>query len=170
MGQNNAGFELGDPTTYRKLDSYDPILNTDALEHILEDEKVQGISLASLRKDGYLVADDPVVKRREREYAEGDVSVIGEHVREGYQARVHRQGYPRPISSRAIRLHPAVRLWGPLREDSPAHSDADALDFENLLHHRCAVDRHTLSTRSICDVDGHEREQQEGRRLDFVGA
>ncbi len=84
VGQNNVTFNLGDLTTYRKPDSYDLILNTDVLEHILEDEKVWANFFASLRKDGYLVVTTPSSSEGEREYAEGDISVIGEHVREGY--------------------------------------------------------------------------------------
>lgn len=84
VGQTNVKFELGDLTKYRKPDSYDLVLNTDVLEHILEDEDVWANFFASLKKDGYLVVTTPSSSEGEREYAEGDISVIGEHVREGY--------------------------------------------------------------------------------------
>lgn len=84
IGQNNVSYNLGDLITYRKADCYDLILNTDVLEHIVEDEKVWANFHASLKKDGYLIVTTPSSSEGQREYAGDDFSVIGEHVREGY--------------------------------------------------------------------------------------
>jgi len=84
VGQTNVQFELGDLVEYRKPDSYDLILNTDVLEHVLEDEKMWANFFASLRSGGYMIATTPSSSEGAREYAPGDISVIGEHVREGY--------------------------------------------------------------------------------------
>lgn len=84
VGQTNVTFEIGDLVQYVKPDSYDLILNTDVLEHVLEDEKMLGNFFASLRKDGRLIATTPASTEGAAQYAEGDISVIGEHVREGY--------------------------------------------------------------------------------------
>jgi len=84
VGQTNVSFNIGDLVEYRKPEAYDLILNTDVLEHVLEDEKMWGNFFASLRSGGYMIATTPSSSEGQREYAEGDISVIGEHVREGY--------------------------------------------------------------------------------------
>lgn len=84
VGQNNVKYDLGDLTIYESPDSYDLILNTDVLEHVLEDEKVWANFYASLKKDGYLIVTTPSSSEGQKEYAGDDFSVIGEHVREGY--------------------------------------------------------------------------------------
>lgn len=84
VGQSNVMFEIGDLVQYVKPNSYDLILNTDVLEHVLEDEKMLANFFASLKKDGYLIATTPASTEGAAQYAEGDISVIGEHVREGY--------------------------------------------------------------------------------------
>ncbi|MCB9357635.1 MAG: class I SAM-dependent methyltransferase [Calditrichaeota bacterium] len=84
IGQTNVKFEIGDLTEYVKPDTYDLILNTDVLEHVLEDEKLWANFFNSLRSGGYLIATTTVNKEGATEYVEGDFSAIGEHVREGY--------------------------------------------------------------------------------------
>jgi SAM-dependent methyltransferase len=84
VGQSNVTFEVGDLVQYVKPDSYDLILNTDVLEHVLEDETLWSNFSKSLRSGGYLIATTTVNKEGATQYVEGDISAIGEHVREGY--------------------------------------------------------------------------------------
>lgn len=84
VGQQNVTYDVGDLTQYSKADSYDLILNTDVLEHVLEDEKLWANFYNSLCRGGYLIATTPACLEGTQQYVEGDISVVGEHVREGY--------------------------------------------------------------------------------------
>jgi SAM-dependent methyltransferase len=84
VGQKDAVFQLGDLTTFARPDSFDLALSVDVMEHIADDETVFRNVHKSLRPGGWFVISTPRSAERSDTNPEFE-SVIGEHVRKGYE-------------------------------------------------------------------------------------
>jgi 2-polyprenyl-3-methyl-5-hydroxy-6-metoxy-1,4-benzoquinol methylase len=83
-GQNNAKFEVGDLTIFKKENTYDLVLCVDVMEHILEDVDVLKNFNASLKSGGMLLISTPSDQGGSDAHDDDDSSFIEEHVRNGY--------------------------------------------------------------------------------------
>ena len=83
-GRNNAKFEVGDLTVFKKENTYDLVLCVDVMEHILEDVDVLKNFNASLKPGGMLLISTPSDQGGSDVHEDGETSFIEEHVRDGY--------------------------------------------------------------------------------------
>ena len=85
VGQKHTKFEAADLTRLHETERFNLALSVDVMEHIAEDELVFANIFASLRPDGTFIVATPSAEVSDgHQEAEGDFSVVGEHVRQGY--------------------------------------------------------------------------------------
>lgn len=82
-GRNNAKFEVGDLTVFKKENTYDLVLCVDVMEHILEDVDVFKHFNQSMKSGAMLLISTPSDQGGSNADEHGE-SFIGEHVRDGY--------------------------------------------------------------------------------------
>ena len=109
IGDRNCTFEVGDLTEFRRPDSFHLVLSVDVMEHILEDEKVFANVFVSLKDGGYFLIGTPSAKTASDEKTDDMHSVVGEHVREGYEERE----LQRKLEKAGFRVLYMKRTYGP---------------------------------------------------------
>ncbi len=109
VGDRNCTFEVGDLTEFQQPDTFHLALSVDVMEHILDDNKVFANIFASLKEGGYFLMSTPSALEPSDEKT-GDVhSVVGEHVREGYEEGELR----RKLEKAGFRVLYMKRTYGP---------------------------------------------------------